>query len=113
MKQPWITLDPVEIVGWGQIPGATIQDAATWAAYELEVCGPAVAMRNIPELDAMIANKTWRSPAALDIKLQIQRQYLSMSKGEEYALANIKNQMVHIIDKWHNPCYNMGVGQRD
>ena len=97
---PWIYEDPVEIPGVGQIPGNIIQDAATWASYELNVCGPAVAMRNIPQLQEMIDRKTWRSQDAADIMAQIKRQFaLSMSKEEEYEIANTKNQMVQAIDK--------------
>ena len=72
--QPYIYLQPTVVEGVGEISGAIIQDAATIAEYHLEVGGGLYAMADIPELDRLIAMNVWRSPAAMDVKLRIQRK---------------------------------------
>ena len=72
---PYEIEDPVEIPGWGQIPGNTINDDVTRAEWELENCFPSVAMRWAPLLRQTIAKKTWRSERAADVLLRIERAF--------------------------------------
>ena len=50
-----------------------IHDAATIAAFELEVCGPKVAVRHLRELRYQIENGGWRSAAASEVYRKITR----------------------------------------
>jgi len=72
MNGPYLTEPGIGVNGLLEdISPNVIYDAATMADYELRVCGAEVAMRRIGELDKIIASKTWRAEAAIDIKLRI------------------------------------------
>jgi hypothetical protein len=73
--RPYEIEDPVEIPGWGQIPGNTIEDDITRAEWELENCSASVAMRWAPSLRLAIRQKTWRSERAADVLLRIERAF--------------------------------------
>ena len=75
MNSPYEIEDPVEIPGWGQIPGNTIDDDVTHARWELVNCYPSVAMRWAPHLRRIISQKTWRSAEAADVLLRIERAF--------------------------------------
>ena len=75
MNGPYEIEDPIEILGWGQIPGNTIEDDITWARWELENCTPSIAMRWVPRLRSIVRQKIWRSAAALDVLLKIERAF--------------------------------------
>jgi hypothetical protein len=75
MIGPYEIEDPVEIPGLEQIPGNTIEDAVACARWELEHSYPSVAMRWAPALRIMIGQKTWRSEAAADVLLRIERAF--------------------------------------
>jgi hypothetical protein len=77
MNGPYEIEDPVEIPGWGQIPGNTIEDDVARARWELENCAPSVAMRWAPHLRTIIRQKTWRSEAAADVLLRIERAFVA------------------------------------
>lgn len=77
MNSPYEIEDPVEISGWGQIPGNTIEDDVTRARWELENCYPSVAMRWAPHLRYIISQKTWRSADAADVLLRIERAFVA------------------------------------
>lgn len=68
---------PIEIPGWGQIHANVIEDAATHAEYWLEKDNLSAALHYRQELEGMILQKTWRSQAAADVLLRIQRAYLA------------------------------------
>jgi hypothetical protein len=84
--KPWIYLPPVEIPGVGQVHGHILEDAATWAEYDLETSGAAHALGHKEELQAMIDQKTWRSVAAFDVLTRIERELgdglINLSKWE-------------------------------
>ncbi len=73
---PYEILPPVEIPGVGQVHGGSIQDAATWAMFELENYGPGFAIRRKKELQELIKNGGWRKEAAANALTLIERQYL-------------------------------------
>ncbi len=92
--KPYIYLEPVVVDGLGEIHGEILQDAATLAEYHLEVGGGVYALADLPELDRLIAMKTWRSPAALDVKLRIQRQ----AALELSASKDVKHSILHQVN---------------
>jgi hypothetical protein len=75
MNGPYQIEDPVEIPGWGQIPGNTIDDDVTRARWELENCYPSLAMRWTPRLRSIVWQKTWRSAAVLDVLTKMERAF--------------------------------------
>lgn len=64
---------------WGEVHDYVFHDAVTQAQWELDEFGAKIAMRNIPDLDKLIAKKTWRSAKAADLRLKIIR--LAVAEG--------------------------------
>jgi hypothetical protein len=79
--KPYLVEPPVEIPGFGQIHGNIIEDAVTWAEYELAELGQAT--RWISELERIIQSKTWRAAAAMDVLLRIQRAMVDLPTPED------------------------------
>lgn len=64
---------------WGEVHDYVFHDAVTQAEWELDNFGAKTAIRNISELDKLIAKKTWRSAKAADLRLKIIR--LAVAEG--------------------------------
>lgn len=88
--EPWIYESPVEIPGFGQLPGNVIDDAATRATYALESVSVEAAAAWLPELDRMIEKHYWRSQDAFGIKQRIIRQ-LSIPKAINHPVNELTN----------------------
>ncbi len=73
MTQNFIYLPPQEIPGWGQVHGEVIEDAVSQVEMLLKMSGPTKAFVMWSELERMVDQKTWRSPAALEMQIRLLR----------------------------------------
>ncbi|MGW8178362.1 MAG: hypothetical protein ACWGQW_06300 [bacterium] len=66
-------VQPAVDYGEGEVHDYILKDAVTQAEWELNEFGAKTAMRNLPALQEMIDNNTWRSVRAADVRLKIIR----------------------------------------